>query len=696
MTGRQTLHSSVVDLPGVGSKLETTLNRLGIYKIQDLLFHLPFRYLDQTRLTPIGALQAGREYLIEGTVELCQIQFGRRRQLVCRISDGTGAILVRLFHFSRVQQDALTRGTFIRCWGAPRPNKGLMEMIHPEYRILPREQLGLTESTLTPVYPTTDGLAQTRLRKFTGLALDLLGDRSEDPLDLLPRELLDDHELPDLPSALWYVHRPPPQAEVSLLLNGIHPAQRRLAFEELLAHQLSLKSLRNRFLHVRAPTIASDRTNLACFVQDLPFRLTAAQCRVLEEILRDLRRPTPMLRLVQGDVGSGKTVLAAIAALMACISGYQAAYMAPTELLAEQHYANICRLLDSSAIPVIYLSGSLTRKLRNAALERMRDSTPAVIIGTHALFQEDVAFGRLGLVIIDEQHRFGVAQRLALFEKGVAENRCPHQLIMTATPIPRTLMMTAFADLDLSIIDEMPPGRSPVRTVALSNERRNEVIERIAAICGQGQQAYWVCTLIEGSENLQAQAAEETREFLTGMLPSHRVGLIHGRMQAREKDKIMHAYTAGKLDVLVATTVIEVGVDVPTASLMVIENAERLGLSQLHQLRGRVGRGVQESHCVLLYQPPLSETARCRLEIMRATNDGFEIANKDMELRGPGEILGLRQTGLPAMRVANLERDFELLPRVQTAADYLIAEYPEATNALINRWLPQRQIYSSV
>jgi ATP-dependent DNA helicase RecG len=370
--------------------------------------------------------------------------------------------------------------------------------------------------------------------------------------------------------------------------------------------------------------------------------------------------------------------------------------MAPTELLAEQHYANICRLLDSSAIPVIYLSGSLTRKLRNAALERMRDSTPAVIIGTHALFQEDVAFGRLGLVIIDEQHRFGVAQRLALFEKGVAENRCPHQLIMTATPIPRTLMMTAFADLDLSIIDEMPPGRSPVRTVALSNERRNEVIERIAAICGQGQQAYWVCTLIEESENLQAQAAEETREFLTGMLPSHRVGLIHGRMHAREKDKIMHAYTVGKLDVLVATTVIEVGVDVPTASLMVIENAERLGLSQLHQLRGRVGRGVQESHCVLLYQPPLSETARCRLEIMRATNDGFEIANKDMELRGPGEILGLRQTGLPAMRVANLERDFELLPRVQTAADYLIAEYPEATNALINRWLPQRQIYSSV
>ncbi|HLB31397.1 MAG TPA: ATP-dependent DNA helicase RecG, partial [Gammaproteobacteria bacterium] len=552
------MHSSVLDLPGVGSKLEATLNRLGIHKIQDLLFHLPFRYLDQTRLTPIGAMQAGHEYLIEGTVDLCQIQFGRRRQLVCRISDGTGAILVRLFHFSRTQQDALTRGTFIRCWGAPRDNKGLLEMIHPEYRILPREQLGHTEATLTPVYPTTDGLAQTRIRRFTGQALDLLGDDGKDPLDLLPRELLDNHQLPDLPSALRYVHRPPPYAEIGLLLNGIHPAQQRLAFEELLAHQLGLKALRNRYLQVRAPAITPDRTELDRFLHGLPFRLTSAQSKVLEDVLRDLQRPTPMLRLVQGDVGSGKTVLAAIAALMASIGGYQAVYMAPTEILAEQHYANISRLLDGRAIPVIYLSGSLSQKLRNAALERMRDLAPAVIIGTHALFQEDVAFGRLGLVIIDEQHRFGVAQRLALFEKGVAENRCPHQMIMTATPIPRTLMMTAFADLDLSVIDEMPPGRAPVLTVALSNTRRNEVIKRIAAICGLGQQAYWVCTLIEESENLQAQAAEETREFLTGMLPSHRIGLIHGRMTAREKDKVMRAYTTGQLDVLVATTVIEV------------------------------------------------------------------------------------------------------------------------------------------
>ena len=696
MVNRRTLQTSVSELPGVGIKLEATLNRLGIHRIQDLLFHLPFRYLDRTRLTPIGSLQIGREALIEGIVELSQIRYGRRRQLLCQISDGTGALAIRLFHFSRYQHQSLTRGAFIRCWGSPRRQTGKMEMIHPEYKLIPEERRGATEETLTPVYPTTEGLTQTRLRRLTGMALDILEQDREGPRELLPGELLKTHALPDLLSALKYVHRPPPEAELEQLSEGRHVAQQRLAFEELLAHQLSLKAIRKRFHQVYAPPVRTDERSLARFIQDLPFRLTGAQTRVLQDIRHDLCKPTPMLRLIQGDVGSGKTVLAAIAALIICDGGYQAAYMAPTELLAEQHYAIISGLFAGTGFPIIRLTGSMTRKTRKEVLEQIQDPSPAVIIGTHALFQEEVGFGRLGLVIIDEQHRFGVSQRLALLEKGMAANNYPHQMVMTATPIPRTLMMTAFADLDLSVIDELPPGRIPVRTVALSNERRNEIIERIATVCKQGHQAYWVCTLVEESENLQVQAAEETMEFLTDMLPLHRIGLVHGRMKAKDKEKVMRECKTGQLDVLVATTVIEVGVDVPAASLMIIENAERLGLSQLHQLRGRVGRGNQSSHCVLLYQPPLTDTARARLEIMRATNDGFEIANRDMELRGPGEILGLRQTGLPSMRVADLMRDYRLIPSVQAAADYLIESDPDCTRALIHRWLPQQQNYGNV
>jgi ATP-dependent DNA helicase RecG len=696
MTGSHTLDAPVVKLTGVGARLEARLNRVGIHTIKDLLFHLPYRYIDQTRLTPIGALQTGQDALTQGMIELTQVQYGRRRSLVCRISDGTGALHIRFFHFSRFQQDNLVRGAYIRCWGSIRRSGSIPEMIHPEYQLVSRDMLEHTETTLTPVYPATEGLAQERLRKLTDQALKVLEISNPRLIELLPEDLLAGYRLPELSRALKYVHRPPRDADVDSLLQGIHPAQQRLAFEELLAHHVSLQSVRKQVQTLRAPALKTDNKRILAFLEQLPFQLTGAQKNVLHEIRSDLQRTIPMLRLIQGDVGSGKTVLAAIAALFACDAGYQAALMAPTELLAEQHCATIIQLLAGMDIPVRLLSGRMNLASRSKTLMQIASPEPTVVVGTHALFQEQVKFGNLGLVIIDEQHRFGVHQRLALYEKRTDVTLYPHQLIMTATPIPRTLMMTVFADLDLSILDELPPGRKPVNTVVLSNARRLEVIKRISAVCKEGRQVYWVCTLIEESDKIQLQAATDTMEYLTGMLPDLKTGLIHGKMKSRDKEKIMSAYKSGELDILVATTVIEVGVDVPAASLMVIENAERLGLSQLHQLRGRVGRGQQHSNCVLMYQPPLSAIARARLEIMRATNDGFVIAEKDMELRGPGEILGTRQTGLPALRIADLVRDTKLIPHVQEAASILLREHPDKTDLLIRRWLPDRQEYGNV
>jgi len=696
MTKSSKLSLPVDMLPGVGDKLKQKLQRLGIEKVQDLLFLLPSRYLDRTHLTPIGSLQPGQAALVQGTVELTQVKFGRRRSLLCRISDGTGALLLRFFYFSKQQQVKLARDTLVRCWGSVRRSSGKLEMIHPEYQFIVPEQMDVVEQSLTPVYPATEGLSQGRLRRLTDQAIHALATGEQHLLELLPEEVLLEISLPDLLGALRYVHRPPPDADTAALLAGNHPAQRRLAFEELLAHHLSLLSFRQK-VHARAaaPLTLAPQCKQD-FLRRLPFRLTGAQQRVLIEIEQDLSGHRPMLRLVQGDVGSGKTVLAALAALHAFNSGYQAAIMAPTELLAEQHYQNLHKWFEPADVPVIFLTGKVKNLERKTRLAEIAGQRPVIAIGTHALFQEQVVFGRLGLIIVDEQHRFGVHQRLALLEKGAAQKAFPHQLIMTATPIPRTITMTVFADLDISVIDEMPPGRQPVNTVVLANDKRPELITRIAEVCRQGRQVYWVCTLIEESDAIQSEAAIDTYDSLTTQLPDLRVGLIHGKMKSTEKERVMAAYKAAAIDLLVATTVIEVGVDVPAASLMVIENAERLGLSQLHQLRGRIGRGEQQSDCVLLYQPPLADMARTRLAIMRSTSNGFEIAQKDMELRGPGEILGIRQSGLPELRLADLLRDAGLIPAVQRAARLLQGKYPALATALINRWLTGRQHYGNV
>jgi ATP-dependent DNA helicase RecG len=690
------LSQAIDRLPGVGAKLREKLHRMGIKTVQDLLFLLPHRYIDRTRLTPIGALRPGATALIQGTVELTQVKFGKRRFLLCRISDGSGALLLRFFHFSRQQQEKLARGSLVRCWGSTRRNGGQLEMIHPEYQHIEPELANVVEQSLTPVYPATEGLTQGRLRRLAEQAVRTITSVADQPLELLPGEILERMALMDLTASLRYVHRPPPDADTAALLAGTHPAQRRLAFEELLAHHLSLLTSRQRIQGHAAIPLTLSAGSRTRFEHSLPFTLTPAQLRVAREIERDLSGNVPMLRLIQGDVGSGKTVLAALAALQALDTGYQAAIMAPTELLAEQHYRNLQRWFAGFPVQVLTLTGKLKASERKSGLAQLAGQDPVIVVGTHALFQDQVSFGRLGLIIVDEQHRFGVHQRLALLEKGTTSAAFPHQLIMTATPIPRTITMTVFADLDISVIDEMPPGRQPVNTVVLANDRRPELVTRIAEACRTGRQVYWICTLIDESDAIQSQAATETYDNLVALLPNLRIALIHGRMKSTEKDRVMEKYKAADIDLLVSTTVIEVGVDVPAASLMVIENAERLGLSQLHQLRGRIGRGGQQSDCVLLYQAPLTDMARTRLEIMRSTTDGFEIARKDMELRGPGEILGTRQSGLPEFRVADLMRDAGMIPSVQEAASVLQQRYPERVEALIQRWTMSRRDFGKV
>ncbi|MEX2523666.1 MAG: ATP-dependent DNA helicase RecG [Gammaproteobacteria bacterium] len=690
------LTAPVSALPGVGPNISEKLRRLGIDKLRDLLFHLPGRYIDRTQISLIGELEAGREALIQGQIELTQIQYGRRRSLLCRISDGTGALTLRFFHFSRAQQENLARGHYLRCWGQARRGAATLEMIHPEYQLVGEQDLDNLEQTLTPVYPSTEGITQARLRKLTGQALAAL-DRGGELEELLPPSLLNAGSLPSLTEALKTIHRPPPDTEPEQLLQGRHPAQQRLIIEELLAHHLSLRSIRHQIRHYHALPVAPDNHQLTDrFIKALPFQLTAAQQRVLEDINTDLAASVPMLRLIQGDVGSGKTVVAAIAAIRTINAGSQVALMAPTELLADQHYYNLQQWFGAFDIPVRRLTGKLKASERNLSHQQLAEGKPLIAVGTHALFQESVRFGNLGLIIIDEQHRFGVHQRLALIEKGGSGDFHPHQLIMTATPIPRTLAMTLFAELDISVIDELPPGRQPVTTAVLSNQKRDELIERIASACREGHQVYWVCTLIDESETLQCQTAINTRDYLHEILPELRIDLIHGQMKGADKERIMQEFKAGDIQVLVATTVIEVGVDVPNASLMVIENAERLGLSQLHQLRGRVGRGTEKSNCILLYQPPLTETARARLEVMRSTSDGFIIAEKDLAIRGPGDMLGTRQTGLPEMRVADLVRDAKLLPRIQKMADTILEQYPEQVDALTTRWLSTRLDFGKV
>ncbi|MDR0277625.1 MAG: ATP-dependent DNA helicase RecG [Paucimonas sp.] len=687
-------HVSVTALKGVGEALAEKLAKVGLENLQDVLFHLPLRYQDRTRVVPIGALRPGQDAVIEGVVSGADVVMGKRRSLVVRLGDGSGVLSLRFYHFSMAQKDALKRGTHVRCYGEARPGASGLEIYHPEYRVLNgSEPPPPVDQTLTPIYPTTEGLTQQRLRQLSQQTLALLGPRSLP--DWLPEELARDYHLGPLDEAIRYLHQPPADADVDELAEGQHWAQHRLAFEELLTHQLSQQRLRESLRALRAPVLPKANRLPKQFLANLGFPPTGAQQRVGNEIAYDLSQQEPMLRLVQGDVGAGKTVVAALAALQALEAGYQVALMAPTEILAEQHFITFKRWLEPLGIEVAWLAGKLKGKARVTALEQIATGTP-MVVGTHALFQEEVKFHNLALAIIDEQHRFGVQQRLALRQKGVGGRFCPHQLIMTATPIPRTLAMSAYADLDTSILDELPPGRTPVNTVLVADSRRFEVVERVRAACAEGRQAYWVCTLIEESEELTCQAAETTFEELSSALGELRVGLIHGRMKPAEKAAVMAEFKEGRLQLLVATTVIEVGVDVPNASLMIIENPERLGLAQLHQLRGRVGRGSAVSHCVLLYHPPLSQIGRERLGIMRETNDGFVIAEKDLELRGPGEMLGTRQTGLLQFKVADLMRDADLLPAVRDAAQALLARWPDHVSPLLERWLRHGQQYGQV
>jgi ATP-dependent DNA helicase RecG len=692
-------------LPGVGPALAQTLRKLGIERVQDLWFHLPLRYEDRTRITAIRDLVAGESAQVEGVVEAVESGFRYRPQLRVAIGDASRDTLVlRFFHFRRQQAQQFSPGTRLRCYGAIRHGQHGLEMVHPQYRVLRGE--AAVETNLTPVYPVTEGLGQQRLRGVIDKALARLPDAAV--LELVPAGMLASLGMMPLRDALLGVHRPPPDADVAALLAGRHPAQRRLAFEELLAHHLSLKQRRARVRRQRAPALPADPELESRFLEALPFSLTRAQRRVADEVGRDLGKRVPMLRLVQGDVGSGKTVVAALAALRAIADGRQTALMAPTELLAEQHLRSFREWLEPLGIEVVWLAGKVAGRARTKALAQIAAGAP-VVVGTHALMQEGVEFHGLALAIVDEQHRFGVQQRMALRDKGIVAPQAPqargidagrkhtregflpgyapHQLVLTATPIPRTLAMSAYADLDVSVLDELPPGRTPVRTVAIANTRREEVIERIHAACAAGRQVYWVCTLIEDSEQLQAQAAEVAHAQLSAALPQVEVGLVHGRLKAREKQAAMDAFKDGRCAVLVATTVVEVGVDVPNASLMVIENAERLGLAQLHQLRGRVGRGDVASSCVLLYQPPLSALARQRLETLRETSDGFVIAETDLRLRGPGELLGTRQTGDMAFRIADIVRDAPLMPEVQRVGAAMLRSHPALARRLADRWI---------
>lgn len=681
-------HLCLTQLKGVGPKLAQQFSDWGIHDLVNLLFHLPFRYEDRTCITPIASLRPQQTYVVQGFVRSSQILFGKRRSLSVRIQDQSGSLGLRFYHFNAAQQKQFYQGAEIRCYGEARRGASGLEIYHPEYQIITHGEVE-PEPNLTPVYPTTDGISQARLRGMISQTLEMLAADNFQLRELLPPSWLTQWQLPSLQQALSYLHQPPKEADLEQLDAGQHPCQRRLVLEELLAHQLSMHRARLRVKQEKAAKIQFMGPSQQQIIASLPFTLTDAQKRVIEEIQFDLNQPHPMLRLVQGDVGSGKTLVAALVASPMVDEGYQVAIMAPTEILAEQHLINFSQWFEPLFKPdnrkIVWLTGKVKGKARQKVLAEIASGTAKLIIGTHALFQQDVEFKQLGLAIIDEQHRFGVHQRLALRGKG--KELAPHQLIMTATPIPRTLAMSAYADLDVSVIDELPQGRVPISTSVISNQRRNDIIARINEACQEGTQAYWVCTLIEESESLQCQAAEVTAQQLTHALPKLRIGLIHGRMKAQEKAAIMQSFKNHEVDLLVATTVIEVGVDVPNSNLIIIENPERLGLAQLHQLRGRVGRGNQQSHCVLLYQSPLGEVSKQRLGVMRASNDGFHIAEQDLLIRGPGELLGSRQTGLQQLSIADLERDSHLLPQVKAMAEQLIKEHPQHVDAIISRWM---------
>ncbi|MDH5610878.1 MAG: ATP-dependent DNA helicase RecG [Gammaproteobacteria bacterium] len=701
-------YQSLQTLKGVGPAVATKLEKLGLYTIQDMLFHFPLRYEDRTKIVPIGALRAGQQVVIEGVIEHSEVRFSRNgrsrgknkassgRSLLCYLSDSTGGIVLRFFYFNASQQANLTRGKRVRCFGEVRHGAGNLEITHPEYQQLVENESLPVKNTLTPVYPRTEGVHQALLRNLAEQVL--IGLNEDNVPEWLPEQLLMEKRFPNLSQSLKTVHHPSADISLSSIEAVKHPAQQRLIFEELVAYRLSMIQFRQEVKKYQASAQYIDDESLKAFIKILGFELTVAQKKVIHEIMNDLKQTVPMMRLLQGDVGSGKTVVAACAALAAVHNSSQVAIMAPTEILASQLFDNFNRWFESARNKdvCLLLTGKHKGKIREEKLSAIRTGETCVIVGTHALFQQDVEFKNLSLIIVDEQHRFGVHQRLTLREKGSKNAIAPHQLIMTATPIPRSLAMTAYADLDYSVIDELPVGRKKISTVVLSDQRRSEVIERVAEACRRGGQAYWVCTLVEESEVLQCQAAEETAARLNQDFQDLSIGLVHGRMKQDEKDTVVSKFKAGEINLLVATTVIEVGVDVPNASLMVIENAERLGLSQLHQLRGRVGRGKKQSACVLMYQSPLSERARQRLSIVRENHSGFIIAQKDLEMRGAGEVLGTRQTGVVGMRIADVVRDEFMLDDVKVAAAQIQQQWPERIKPLVKRWMGRVNQYGSV
>jgi ATP-dependent DNA helicase RecG len=684
----------ITELKGVGAKVAEKLAKIDIVTCQDALFHLPHRYEDRTTVYPVRAIHAGLWCAVLGEVKAVDTVFARRKMLTVKISDGFGSVTLRFFNFTAGMKNQFTEGRWVHAYGEIKRGQFGFEIVHPEFSFQADNQVpaAQVDTSLTPVYPTTDGLKQLTLRAITEQALSLLD-------SIAVQDLLPDNLYPQqisIKQALHTLHRPPPDTDLALFEKGQHPAQLRLIIEELLAQNLSMLLVKAQGHQHAAWPINTSTTLKPQLLANLPFSPTNAQSRVVSEIESDLTQSHPMMRLVQGDVGSGKTLVAALSALNAIEQGYQVALMAPTELLAEQHAINFEQWFSPLGIQVAWLAGKVTGKAKQLQIERVASGEAKMVVGTHAIFQEAVSFEKLALVIIDEQHRFGVHQRLELRNKGHQQGVYPHQLIMTATPIPRTLAMTAYADLETSVIDELPPGRTPIQTVVIPDSKRRDIIERIRNACiTEGKQAYWVCTLIDESEVLEAQAAEITAEELKLLLPELNIGLVHGRMKPKEKQAIMQQFKDNQLHLLVATTVIEVGVDVPNASLMVIENPERLGLAQLHQLRGRVGRGKVASHCVLLYHPPLSKTAQKRLGVLRESNDGFVIAQKDLEIRGPGELLGTKQTGIADLKIADLMRDQALIPLVQTLAQQLYTHHRPQCDKIIERWMPRRENYTN-
>ncbi|WP_367606028.1 ATP-dependent DNA helicase RecG [Legionella sp. W05-934-2] len=687
-----TLNDSCETLPGVGPSLAKKLSQCGIATIADMIFHLPFRYQDRTRVTPIADCIEHDYAVVAGEVISTDVSIKRKRILNCYIQDMTDSMRLRFFHFNQSQIQGMNTCYRIVAFGEVRRFGGQLEMIHPEYQLLKEGDPLHVEEHLTPIYHTTQGLAQRRLRQLIESALTTAKPFLSQ-LEWMTEKQLQELQFPSMDEAIMLLHHPPPDIALHDMEENTHPAFQRLAFDELLAQQVSMRFARQHMQAIQAHPIPENADAKSRLLAQLPFQLTKAQMRVIEDIELDMNLPVPMLRLVQGDVGSGKTVVAAAAAMQAISQGFQVAIMAPTDILSEQHSKNMQQWFEPLGIPCLRLSGKMKVSERRPVLAALASGEGQLVVGTHALFQEEVVFQRLGLVIIDEQHRFGVTQRLKLQQKGAENDYMPHQLLMTATPIPRTLAMTQFAHLDLSIIDEMPPGRTPITTSVLNQDKRDQIVARLDDALANNRQAYWVCTLIEESEKLQCQAASDTAESLQQLLPSHRVGLVHGRLKVEEKEAVMAAFKAGDIQLLVATTVIEVGVDVPNASLMIIENAERLGLSQLHQLRGRVGRGATESYCMLLYQPPLSDVGHERLKTMRATCDGFEIAETDLKLRGGGEFLGARQTGYRQFKLVDLQRDGYLLPKVKQMAYQLMESNPALAKRIAHRWMGDFERY---